>query len=197
MFSNKENAVGEVGFVDAFLEFVLEALVVGCGFSANNHGEVRVFFEQGDGGLDEEIDAFLVSDPAENTDAVFAWEPEFFPEGGAVVAGEVGAEIDPVRDDDIGSSFNVGVRHVAGRDDGVRLADEVARDPAVVPLGGGGEGNFDFCAEAFFENERLDHLVIASGVKDARAAVGQGGFAERDELLEGDAGDVIGKVVVA
>ena len=65
------------------------------GFADDDDGGSGVFFEEGDGGVDEEVDAFLGADAAEDADAVVAGEAEGLPclffIGGGVEACEVDA----------------------------------------------------------------------------------------------------------
>ena len=88
-----------------------------------------------------------MTNPTKDAYSVFPWEAKLLPVCIAIISRCVGVEVDAVRDDDIWPSLDVRCGRSAGADDGVRLPDQVACDPAVLALGGGGEGDADFCAE--------------------------------------------------
>ncbi len=193
MFAEEEESVSETCGVDLSFKFILETLLVWSRFPADHHREFGVFFKQGDGCADKEINALLLPDAAEDANTVLTGEAEFTPEGGAVFSGAVGVQVNTVGDDDIRAIFNIGCGGAAGADDGIRLADQVTGDPAVLPLGGGGEGDADFGAEAFLQDKRLDDLVVAPGVKDSVAAIGERFAAQLDQLAKGNVRDAIGR----
>ena len=136
-----------------------------------------------------------MTNPTKDAYPVLTGEAEFTPEGGAVFSGAVGVQVNTMGDDDIRAIFNIGCGGATGADDGIRLADQVAGDPAVLPLGGGGEGDADFGTEAFFQDKRLDDLVVAPGVKNAGASIGESFAAQLDQLAKRNLRDAIWEVM--
>ena len=137
----------------------------------------------------------MLPDSAEDANTVLTGETEFTPECGAVFSGAVCVQINAVGDDDVWGIFNIGCGGAAGTDDSIRLADQVTGYPAVLPLGGGGERDADFGAEAFFQDKRLDDLVVAPGVKNAGASIGESFAAQLDQLAKRNLRDAIWEVM--
>ena len=99
--------------------------------------------------MDEQIDTLLMTNPTKDTYPIFPWKPKLLPVCIAIISRCVCIKINTVWDDDVWLVFEVKRRSRACADDGIRLPDQVTCDPAVLALGGGGEGNADFCAEKF------------------------------------------------
>lgn len=197
MFTEEDKTIRKSGRINLTLEAVLEMLLVWGGFTTDDNREIGVLFEKGDSGVNEKIDTFLVADTTKDPDAVFSGKPERLPELGAVVRWGVGAKIDAVGDDDVRAPLDVGGGGATGADDGIRLTDEITSNPAVLALGGGGEGDTDFGPEELFEQKGLDDFVVAAGMKNAAPSVGEGFLAESDKLTKSRCLDVLGEVVVS
>ena len=88
------------------VDFLLQVFVVAFefrgGFTDNHDGGVGVVFEDGNGGLDEQVDSLGRADATENADAKAPRESEGLPGCPAVGRWLVALQVDAVGNDDIG-----------------------------------------------------------------------------------------------
>ncbi len=186
----KNDAGSESGGGDFYFQLGLVVAKFWGGFTHDDDRGSGVFLKEGNGGVDEDVDAFLGANAAEDADAKFARKAELFPRGLFVGRQLVAIEIDPVGDHDVGPFFEVGFCSRASGDDGVHLPHEPAGKAGVVTLGGRGEDDFEFCSE-LPGGESLDHFIVSPGVEEAGVTIFEG-----DEFAEGESRGAFGEVVL-
>lgn len=185
----EDDAGGESDFGDFSLKLSLVVAEFWGGFTHDDDGGGGVLEKEGNGGLDEDVDAFLGADAAEDADPKFAGEAEGLPGGRFVSRQVVAIQINPVGDHNVGFFFEVGFCRRASGDDGVHFFHEPAGEAGVMALGGGGEDDFKLRSK-LTGGESLDHFVVSPGVEEPGVTIFEG-----DEFPEANGRSVVGQVV--
>ena len=127
---------------------------------------------------------------AENADAKFPGEAEFFPGGGFIGGWVVAFEVDAMWNDDIGFLFKIGSGGRASGDNAVHLSHEPAGEARVITLRGRSEDDLKIGSE-FSGGQGLNHFIITSSVEDTGLVFELTQFAKRND------GNVLGQMMLS